>query len=53
MVEFQVESPQRKIFKNQSQVVFKLLMYKSFESLALRGGTVIFQKYDNYVIYFS
>jgi len=38
VVEFQVESLQRRIFKNWSQVIFKLLMYRSFEGSALKGG---------------
>jgi len=38
----------------EDQVIFKLIMHRDFEGLVLKGGsTVIFQKYDNYVISFS
>jgi len=37
MVKFQVKSLQKRIFKDQSQVIFKLLIHSSFEGLALKG----------------
>jgi len=38
VVEFQVKSLQKRIFKDWSQVIFKLLMHRSFEGLALKRG---------------
>jgi len=32
-------------------VIIVLLMHRSFEGSALKGGTVIFRKSDNYVIF--
>jgi len=36
VVDVQVQSPQKKIFKDWSQVIFKLLMHRSFEGSALK-----------------
>jgi len=49
-VELQVENLQKIFLK--LKLGNKLLMHGSFKSSALKGGTVIFQKYDNYIIYF-
>ena len=38
VVEFQVKSLQKRIFKDWSQVIFKLFIHRSFEGSALKGG---------------
>jgi len=38
VVKFQVKSLQKRIFKDWSQVIFKLLMHGSFEGSALKEG---------------